>query len=57
MGVCDAIQRQTVTPPATSEEAQQAVSDWNALCVIRHVDPPVKVDGWGPVGEALASTR
>jgi len=29
----------------------QAVAEWNARCVTRQVDPPVKVDGWGPVGE------
>ena len=41
----------TVTRPATSEEAQQAVAEWNARCVTQQLDPPVKVDGWGPVGE------
>ena len=43
--------RPNVTRLATSEEAQQAVAEWNARCVTRQVDPPVKVDGWGPVGE------
>src|SRR5829696_1648917 len=45
--VRDAIMGQAVTPPATSEEAQQAVAEWNARCVTRQVEPPVKVDGWG----------
>jgi hypothetical protein len=45
------ISRETVTHPATSEEAQEAVKEWNARCVTRPVDPPVKVDGWGPAGE------
>jgi len=49
--VRDGISGRTVTRPATSEEAQQAVADWNARCVTRQVDPRVKVDGWGPVGE------
>ena len=45
--VRDAISGQAVTLPATSEEAQQAVVEWNARCVTRQVHPPVKVDGWG----------
>src|SRR5215211_1781629 len=45
--VRDAITGRSVTRPATSEEAQQAVSEWNARCVTRQVEPPVKVDGWG----------
>ena len=49
--VQDHISGQTVTRPATSEEAQHAVAEWNARCVTRRVDPPVKVDGWGPAGE------
>src|SRR5215207_8779009 len=49
--VRDHISGQTVTRPATSEEAQQAVAEWNARCVTRRVEPPVKVDGWGPAGE------
>src|SRR5215213_1278781 len=49
--VRDAITGHTVTRPATSEEAQAAVAEWNARCVTRHVDPPIKVDGWGPAGE------
>ena len=49
--VQDHISGQTVTRPATSEEAQQAVAEWNARCVTRRVEPPVKVDGWGPAGE------
>ena len=49
--VQDHISGQTVTRPATSEEAQQAVTEWNARCVTRRVEPPVKVDGWGPAGE------
>ena len=49
--VRDAISGHTVTRPETSEEAQQAVAEWNARCVTRQVDPPVKVDGWGPAGE------
>ena len=49
--VRDAITGRRETQPATSEEAQQAVAVWNARCVTRQVDPPVKVDGWGPAGE------
>jgi hypothetical protein len=45
--VRDGITGRSVTRPATSEEAQQAVGEWNARCVTRQVDPPVKVDGWG----------
>src|SRR5215218_9310818 len=30
---------------------RSASSTWNARCVTRQVDPPVKVDGWRPVGE------
>ena len=48
--VHDAISGQAVTPPATSEEAQGAVAEWNAGCVTRQVEPPIKVDGWGPAG-------
>jgi len=40
--VRDAITGRSVTRPATSEEAQQAVSEWNARCVTRQVEPPVK---------------
>src|SRR5215208_3420240 len=47
----DNITGHTVTPPATTEEAQQAVAEWNARCVTRQLEPPVKVDGWGPAGE------
>ena len=52
-GCCvrDNITGHTVTRPATSEEAQQAVAEWNARCVTRQVDPPLKVDGWLPAGE------
>jgi len=49
--VQDHISGRTVTKPATSEEAQQAVAEWNARCVTRQVDPPIQVDGWGPAGE------
>jgi len=49
--VWDTITQQTMTDPATSEEAQEAVNDWNARCVSRSVDPPVPVDGWGPAGK------
>lgn len=49
--VRDAITGRRETQPATSEEAQQAVAEWNASCVTRQVDPPVKVEGWGPAGE------
>src|SRR5215211_7236795 len=49
--VRDAISGQAVTRPATSQEAQEAVAEWNARCVTRQVDPPIKVDGWGPAGE------
>jgi len=52
--VRDVITGRSETQPATSEEAQQAVAEWNARCVTRQVDPPVKVDGWGPVGELRA---
>ena len=38
-------------PAGDLEEAQQAVAEWNARCVTRKVDPPVKVDGWVPAGE------
>ena len=24
---------------------------WGGRCVTRQVDPPIKVDGWGPAGE------
>src|SRR5215207_11210453 len=30
---------------------RSASSTWNARCVTRQVEPPIKVDGWGPVGE------
>jgi hypothetical protein len=43
--VRDAITGRSETQPTTSEEAQQAVAEWNARCVTRQVDPPVKVDG------------
>jgi hypothetical protein len=49
--VRDAISGHAVTRPATSEEAQQAVAEWNARCVTRQVEPPIKVDGWVPAGE------
>src|SRR5829696_7321634 len=49
--VRDAITGRSETQPATSEEAQQAVAEWNARCVTRQVDPPIKIDGWGPAGE------
>ena len=49
--VRDAITGRGLTRPATSEEAQQAVGEWNARCITRQVEPPIKVDGWGPVGE------
>src|SRR5215203_72371 len=49
--VGDAISGHTVTPPATSAEAQEAVAEWNARCITRQVHPPIKVDGWGPAGE------
>jgi hypothetical protein len=52
--VQDHISGQTVTRPATSEEAQQAVTEWNARCVTRRVEPPVRVHGWGPAGELRA---
>jgi hypothetical protein len=52
--VHDAISGQAVTPPATSEEAQQAVAEWNAGCVTRQLNPPIKVEGWGPAGELKA---
>ena len=48
--VRDGITGRSVTRPATSEEAQQAVTEWNARRVTRNVDPPVRVDGWGPPG-------
>ena len=49
--VQDHITGHTVTRPGTFEEAQQAVAEWNARCVTRQGEPPVKVDGWGPAGE------
>jgi hypothetical protein len=52
--VRDGITGRSVTRPATSEEAQQAVTEWNARCVTRNVDPPVRVDCWGPAGELRA---
>jgi hypothetical protein len=45
--VRDGITGHSVTRPAISEEAQQSVAEWNARCVTRQVDPPVKVDGGG----------
>jgi hypothetical protein len=45
--VWDTISRQIMTHPATSEEAQEAVEEWNARCVTREVDPPIQVDGCG----------
>ena len=48
--VFDTITQQIMTEPATSEEAQEAVKEWNARCVSRPVDPPVPVAGWGPAG-------
>ena len=50
----EAISGKAVTAPATSEEAQEAVAEWNARCVTRQVEPPIKVDGWGPAGELRA---
>jgi hypothetical protein len=57
--VWDTISRETVTRPATSEETQEAVKEWNARCVTRRVDPPIKVDGWGTRGrvDVLAAGR
>jgi hypothetical protein len=49
--VFDTINQQIMTEPATSEEAQEAVKDWNGRCVSRPVDPPVPVYGWGPAGK------
>jgi hypothetical protein len=49
--VWDTITRQIMTHAATSQEAQEAVKEWNARCVTRPVDPPIMVDGWGPAGE------
>src|SRR5215208_6815308 len=49
--VRDVLTGRSVTGPSTSEEAQQAVAEWNARCVTRQADPPVRVDGWGPAGE------
>jgi hypothetical protein len=49
--VRDSITGEIMTHPATSEEAQEAVKEWNARCVTRQVDPPVQVDGWTPAGE------
>jgi hypothetical protein len=49
--VWDTISREIITHPATSEEAHEAVKEWNARCVTRQVDPPIKVDGWVPAGE------
>jgi hypothetical protein len=49
--VRDSITGDIVTHPTTSEETQRTVAEWNARCVTRQVDPPIKVDGWGPAGE------
>jgi hypothetical protein len=49
--VRDSITGDLVTHPATSQEAQDAVKEWNAWCVTRPVEPPIRVDGWGPLGE------
>jgi hypothetical protein len=49
--VQDHLSGHTMTQPATSEEAQQAVAEWNARCVTRQVDAPIKVDGWGSADE------
>jgi hypothetical protein len=49
--VRDSISGEIVTHPATSEETQRAVAELNARCVTRLVDPPIRVDGWGPAGE------
>ena len=49
--VRDSITGEIVSHPATSEETQRIVAEWNARCVTRPVDPPIKVDGWGPAGE------
>jgi phage baseplate assembly protein W len=46
--VHDGITGENVTRPATSEETQRAVTEWNARCTTRKVDPPMSVDGWGP---------
>jgi hypothetical protein len=45
------ISREIVIHPATSEEAQEAVKEWNARCVTREANPPIKVNGWTLVGE------
>jgi hypothetical protein len=42
--VQDHITGHTVTRPATSEEAQQAVAEWNGRCVTRQVEPPLSPD-------------
>jgi hypothetical protein len=49
--VWDTIRREIVTHPATSEEAQEACSRMNSQIIARPVDPPVQVDGWGPLGD------
>jgi hypothetical protein len=49
--VWDTITHQIMTHPATSEEAQETARDWNGRCIVRRVDPPIPVDGWGPAGE------
>lgn len=49
--VWDRISRESVTRPATAQEAQEAVKEWNARCVVKPVDPPIRVDGWTPAGE------
>jgi hypothetical protein len=41
--VRDGITGRCVTRPATPEEAQQAVGEWNSRCVTRQVDPPVRL--------------
>ena len=49
--VRDSITGEIVSHPATSEETQRIVAEWNARCVTRPVDPPINVDCWGPAGE------
>jgi hypothetical protein len=49
--VWDPISREIKTHPATSEEAQEACREMNERCEVRRLDPPVKVEGWGPLGE------
>jgi hypothetical protein len=48
--IWDTITHRTMTGPTTSEEAQAKCREMNAACIVRRLDPPIEVDGWGPAG-------